>query len=239
MIKAVLFDLDGTLLPMDQDVFIKAYFGRMAQKMAAHGYPDPKKLIDSIWQATGAMIVNDGSKSNCDAFWDKFAELNGEKSKDDIPLFDDYYRNEFQTVKDSCGFDERAAGIIEFLRGNGVTTVLATNPLFPAIGTHSRARWAGLDPDDFELITTYENIGFCKPNTAYYTDILSRLSLSPADCIMVGNDVDEDIVPSQKLGMRAFLLTDCMINKRNVDISTIPHGGFDELHSYLQSELRA
>ena len=27
MVKAVLFDLDGTLLPMDQDEFTKGYFG--------------------------------------------------------------------------------------------------------------------------------------------------------------------------------------------------------------------
>ena len=32
-IKAILFDLDGTLLPMDQNVFTKDYFGRLAAWM--------------------------------------------------------------------------------------------------------------------------------------------------------------------------------------------------------------
>ena len=32
-ITTVLFDLDGTLLPMDQDVFVKDYFTRIAGKV--------------------------------------------------------------------------------------------------------------------------------------------------------------------------------------------------------------
>lgn len=46
-ITTVLFDLDGTLLPMDQDVFIKDYFGRLARKLAPYGY-EPKKLIEAV-----------------------------------------------------------------------------------------------------------------------------------------------------------------------------------------------
>ena len=44
-IKVVLFDLDGTLLPMDQDVFVKTYFKGIAAKLAPYGY-EPKALID-------------------------------------------------------------------------------------------------------------------------------------------------------------------------------------------------
>ena len=36
--KTILFDLDGTLLPMDQDAFVKYYMGLFAQKMAPHGF---------------------------------------------------------------------------------------------------------------------------------------------------------------------------------------------------------
>ena len=67
-ITTVLFDLDGTLLPMDQDVFVKDYFSRIAAKVAPAGY-DPKQLIDTIWRGTAAMVKNDGSKTNEEAFW--------------------------------------------------------------------------------------------------------------------------------------------------------------------------
>ena len=43
MIDTVFFALDGTLLPMDLEVFVKDYLGRIAAKLAPHGY-DPKQL---------------------------------------------------------------------------------------------------------------------------------------------------------------------------------------------------
>ena len=77
-ITTVLFDLDGTLLPMDQDVFVKDYFGRIAAKVAPAGY-DPKQLIDTIWCGTAAMVKNDGSKTNEEAFWDYAVSVYGDK----------------------------------------------------------------------------------------------------------------------------------------------------------------
>ena len=92
----------------------------------------------------------------------------------------------------------------------------------------SRIRWAGLEPEDFELYTTYENIGYCKPNPDYYREILRRIGLAPEECMMVGNDVGEDMI-AETLGMRVFLLTDCLINKTGEDIGKYPNGGFNEL----------
>jgi len=70
-IKAVLFDLDGTLLPMDQDTFIKAYLGGMAKKLAPHGY-NPDELVKAVYAGMKAMTTNDGSNTNEDAFWNAF-----------------------------------------------------------------------------------------------------------------------------------------------------------------------
>ena len=233
--KAVLFDLDGTLLPMDQDVFIKTYFTGLVKKLAPHGR-QPDTLIRSIWAGTGAMVANDGGCTNEEVFWRSFAEFFGPDVRNDEPILNDYYTNEFQQVREVCGFDPRAKQIVDGLHRAGVQVILATNPLFPAIATHSRIRWAGLQPEDFSLVTTYENSRHCKPNPDYYRDILAQLKLDAADCIMVGNDVDEDMV-AQQLGMQVFLLTPCLINKHGADINRWPHGGFDELLAFLQKQL--
>lgn len=232
-IRYVLFDLDGTLLPMDQDDFIKAYFGRLVQRLAPMGY-DPEKLIKSIWGGTAAMVKNDGSKSNEVRFWKYFATIFGEDSRKDEPEFDAFYRTDFQAVRQVCGFDSRAAKVIQMVKDKGLTPVLATNPIFPAVATESRMRWAGLKQEDFALYTTYENSTHCKPNPAYYQDILSHLHAAPEECVMVGNDVTEDMV-AQTLGMKVFLLTACLINKENKDISCYPNGDFDALMDYIQS----
>lgn len=235
MLKAVFFDLDGTLLPMDQDEFTKGYFKYLVAKLAPRGY-EPKALIDAIWHGTAAMVKNDGTRPNEEAFWEDFAKTSGERVLTDKGLFEEFYAVDFQCAKQFCGFAPKAKAVLDALKARGVRVILATNPIFPATATESRIRWAGLEPEDFELYTTYENIGCCKPNLEYYREILRRAELAPEDCLMVGNDVGEDMIAA-RLGMKVFLLTDCMINKAGEDISAYPHGGFDELEKFLDKAL--
>ena len=235
-LTTILFDLDGTLLPMDQEKFTKGYFGLLAQKVSAFGY-DPKQLVDVIWKGTAAMVGNDGAKSNQDAFWQKFAEIYGEQALSDKPLFDNFYENEFQKAKAFCGFDPEAAKAVKKIKDMGLKIVLATNPIFPETATQSRICWAGLKPSDFELYTTYENSCYCKPNPFYYTAILKELDVQPEKCLMVGNDVTEDMV-ARTVGMKVFLLTDCLINKSRDDISQYPRGSFEQLMQYIEANLR-
>lgn len=230
-LKMVLFDLDGTLLPMDQEAFTKYYFGLLAKTLAPHGY-EPEKLIDGIWKGTAAMVKNPGEKTNEAVFWDTFAALMGEHVRNDEPIFDRFYRTDFAGAKAACGFNPKAAETVSHVKALGLRTALATNPIFPAIATENRMEWAGLNKADFELCTTYENACHCKPNPAYYQDILDKLGVKGEECLMVGNDVKEDMV-AQKLGMKVFLLTDCLINKNDADISVYPHGSFDELNAWL------
>lgn len=233
--KAVLFDLDGTLLPMDQDVFTRGYFKLLAKKLIPHGY-EPEKLVKAIWHGTTAMVRNDGSCTNEEAFWNDFANIYSPKAHADRPLFEEFYAVDFQEAKAFCGFTKAASEMVAMLKSAGIRVALATNPIFPAVATESRIRWAGLRPEDFELCTTYENIGACKPNLAYYLEILRRMDLEAKDCIMVGNDVREDMVAGQ-LGMKTFLLTDCVINPEDRPTDQWPHGDFAALQGYLKEEL--
>jgi FMN phosphatase YigB (HAD superfamily) len=82
------------------------------------------------------------------------------------------------------------------------------------------------------MFTTYENSRHCKPNLDYYRDILDSIGANPEECLMVGNDVGEDMI-AKELGMKVFLLEDCIINKSGEDISAYPHGSFDELINYI------
>lgn len=232
-IKVVLFDLDGTLLPMDQDVFVKAYFKGVAEKLAPFGY-DPKELIDTIWSGTMEMIKNDGSITNEEAFWKCFSLKYGEKALADISLFEKFYEENFDDVKEVCGYNCAAAQVVNKLKSAGVRVVLATNPIFPSIATEKRIRWAGLNPEDFELFTTYENSKYCKPNLCYYKEILNQLNVEPEECLMVGNDVGDDMV-AEKIGIKTFLLTDCLINKTDKDISNYNNGNFHKLLEFVDN----
>ncbi len=226
----VLFDLDGTLLPMDQDEFTKGYFKLLAKKLAPLGYA-PQKLVDSIWAGTAAMVKNEGKKTNEEAFWEVFVQIYGAGRLADKPVFDEYYAVDFDGVRNFCGYSPKAAQTVAWLKSQGFRTALATNPIFPRIATEKRIRWAGLSPDDFELYTTYEDSTFCKPNPAYYLEVAGKLGVSPEECLMVGNDAVEDLAAAET-GMSVFLLTDCLINKMEKDLAGVPHGGFEDLMAF-------
>lgn len=232
MITTVLFDLDGTLLPMDQEAFTKSYFHHLTAALAPRGY-EPKKLIDGVWAGTAAMVRNDGTRSNEAVFWDRLAEQLGEAVRADEPLFAHFYANGFQLARASCGFTPRAAETVRALKARGFRVALATNPIFPAIATESRIRWAGLEPEEFELVTTYEGSAFCKPNPDYYREVARKLGVRGEDCLMIGNDATEDLA-AREAGMEVFLLTDCLINKQGRDLADVPHGDFDALAAYLE-----
>lgn len=232
-ITAVLFDLDGTLLPMDMDTFVNAYFGELAKHLAPRGY-DPKKLVATVWEGTKNMLLNDGARTNEERFWDSFAAAFGEASRAEADNLERFYGNEFNRVKDVCGYNAGARESVMLAKEYGLNTVLATSPIFPAVATHARVRWVGLEPTDFSYISTYENSHYCKPNPKYYTELLDKLELVPEECIMVGNDTSDDM-PAAALGMKLFFVTDCLINKGNVDISSFPHGSFDELKKFIEA----
>lgn len=231
-LTTVLFDLDGTLLPMDQEAFTKGYFGLLTAKLAPLGY-EPQRVIDGVWAGTAAMVENDGRRTNEAVFWDKFAQLFGNEALSDRPVFDAFYANEFQAAKQFCGYNPQAAQTVRAMKAAGNRVVLATNPIFPAAGTRLRLGWAGLKSSDFALCTTYENCSWCKPSLGYYQEILDTLGLDAEECLMVGNDVEEDMV-ARELGMEVFLLTDCLINRKEKELSGYPQGSFEELLAYWE-----
>ncbi|MEE1186563.1 MAG: HAD family hydrolase [Acutalibacteraceae bacterium] len=234
MIKAILFDLDGTLLPMDQDKFANTYFSGLAKKALPYGY-ESDKLIKTIWEGTYAMVKNNSENSNETVFWNLFADKYGVNALKDKVIFDEFYENEFKSVKRVCGYNEKAKECVDTAKKSGFRVVLATNPIFPETATEERISWTGLNSCDFELYTTYENSCRCKPNPEYYKEILDKINLQASECLMVGNDVDEDMI-AETLGIKVFLLTDCLINKHNKDISVYDNGNFDDLIKFI-SEL--
>lgn len=233
MKKAILFDLDGTLLPMEQEVFVKDYFGRMAKRLAPFGF-EPKGFVDAIWGGMGAMVKNDGTVTNEARFMTFFEEVYGNRATVAIEELDRFYHDEFDLVRASCGYDPEAKAAVDALSAMGYRLILATNPIFPRIATEKRAGWAGLSPSDFELITTYENSRHCKPNPDYYRDILAECGLSPEECIMVGNDVGEDMVAGE-IGIDTFLVTRDLINRKGADISQYKQGSLMDFVEYIRA----
>ena len=222
-ITTVLFDLDGTLLPMETKTFTDAYFKLLAQKAAPYGY-EPKALVAAVWAGTKAMIKNDGTQPNDQRFWQTFAGELGEDIQKLRPVFDKFYAEEFHGAKAATRENPLAKKVVEELKARGYTVALATNPLFPLAGQATRLSWLGLRPQDFALVTSYESCSYCKPNPAYFAQVLEQLGKRPEECLMVGNDV----LAAQAVGISTYLITDCMENAGGVTLGQIERGSFGE-----------
>lgn len=191
-------------------------------------------MIEGVWQGTKAMVKNNGKQTNEQVFWKEFAGLFGDKVYSDIDKFNEFYETDFDKLKNHCGYNEQANQTIQTLKEKGFVLVLATNPVFPMTAQKKRMLWAGINPDDFALITSYENSRYCKPNPLYYKEIAEKIGVKPCDCLMVGNDTTEDAA-AMLTGADFFLLTDCLLNKESKDISKYSRGSFTQLLNYIEN----
>lgn len=225
IITTVMFDLDGTLIPFEQEDFIKIYFSELCKKLAPLGY-EPDSTIKAVWAGTKSMVMNDGSRPNSEAFWETFRALHPDKP-DAKPLCDEFYTHEFEKAKASLKYLPEYGSMIKRLKSLGLRVVLATNPIFPLDGVLTRMKWVGLNPEDFDLITHYDNSSYCKPNPKYYEEIMQKLGLTPEQCVMIGNNVSEDMVAAS-LGMEFYLVNEFIENPDNIDIAACPKGCVEE-----------
>ena len=206
-IKHILFDLDGTLLPMVQDEFVRFYMPLLAKAYLKKGVEmDPKGFIGAVWKGYEAMVKNDA---------------------------DAFYEDEFNQAKCTTQPTPLSDMVIKEAKKKGIEVYLATNPIFPRCATMNRIDWAGLDPEDFKIITTYEDHVYCKPNPEYFRQILEQFELDPSECLMVGNDVEEDLA-IRALGVPVFLITDTMENKKNLPIDSEYQGSMEELLEFVK-----
>nr|WP_319473240.1 HAD family hydrolase [uncultured Sphaerochaeta sp.] len=231
-INTILFDLDGTLLPLDQDQFIQDYFSRFVIKGQELGYSS-ELLLAALQRGITAMVLNDGSLTNKEWFDRVFEEVSGIAAAEFNERFAPFYEHEFDLLRKHASPSSLAREIVQEVKRKGYTVVLATNPLFPWQGTNARLGWANLDSSQFSLVTTYEDFHYAKPNLGYYRQILQTLGKEASSCLMVGNDVEEDMV-ARELGMEAYLVTDYLINNKNKDIASYRTGSLEDLATFFK-----
>ncbi len=204
MIKALLLDLDGTLLDNDIQAFLQVYLQRLAKAMAHVAPPD--RFISLLMQGTQAMLDNrDPLRTLAQAFAQAFYPALGVPEIELRPQFEAFYRQQFPGLSGLTRRFDQAPGLVRTALEAGLQVAVATNPLFPRMAIEERIRWAGLSPEGFALITTYEQFHSTKPHLAYYTEALGRLGVAAFEAAMIGNDPLDDLAPARLLGMATFL----------------------------------
>lgn len=214
-INTVLFDLDGTILSMDHDAFFKTYVGSLTQFLS--DVCDPKTFSAALLFAMEKMIEDTNPQAtNETVFYQHFNALVGDEVAAVVEArIDAYYKDHFDIVKPLTSKSQAMLDAIAYLKQKGYQLILATNPLLPYQATDKRIEWAGLNVDDFMDITRFEKNTALKPQAAYYEEIIAQNQLDPKTCLMVGNDVEEDLIAAS-LGMKTYLVTDDLIHRGSV-----------------------
>ncbi len=198
MIKALLFDLDDTLLANDMATFLPAYF----QGVTRH-FPERAagQMIQDLMTGTRAMLANtDPTRMLRPVFLDNFPLL----AVDPVTVwerFEAFYGTDFTELRALTTPRPAARYVLEWAVAAGYQVVVATSPLFPLAAIQERLHWADVAGLPFDLITHIENCHFAKPHPEYFAEILARLGVRPDEALMVGNDWSDDLVPAAQLGL--------------------------------------
>lgn len=205
MIKAVLFDLDGTLLPNDEELFAKLYFASLGKKMSKYGFT-PESFIEGMNYGAYLMFHNDGKKTNEELFKEGFKIKTGRDLNEIENIIIDYYQNEYKETVKALGKDPDALASVKLCHQKGLKVILASNPLFPKIAYLNRMNYNGLEESDFDEITSYDLYHYAKPNPKYYQEILDRHHLKADEAIMFGNEPKLDIEGASIIGIKSYLV---------------------------------
>ena len=200
--KAILFDLDGTLLDNNMDVFAMRFFERLATRLG-HLLP-PSELVARAMHSTREMAMHDGARTNEEVFASVFYPLGTCPREEAEPLLRDFYERDFKDLKQYTRQRPEARQVVLQAIEAGCDVVLATNPVFPKSAIRQRMEWAGIEDLPFRLVTTYENSRAAKPNPRYFQEVLSHIGRAPSECLMIGDEAGDMIAGT--LGCATFLV---------------------------------
>ena len=139
--KNFLFDMDGTLLPMDLNYFGKLYFGALIKWFDARGL-DGKAYFDAMMKSVEAIYKGDGSKTNAQKYWECFTALTGVGEDEGNELFNAFYASDFVAAKQSCSYSSDMVETVRILQRAGITPYLTTNAIVPLTAIQVRLAWA-------------------------------------------------------------------------------------------------
>jgi FMN phosphatase YigB (HAD superfamily) len=232
MTLTLLLDLDDTLLNTNLEAFIPAYFQALARELAPHISPD--LMIHALMN--GTRLMNDSedfSRTLEEVFASAFyPQLNVSRGELD-PAIENFYDNVFPTLARFTSRKNSAKRFVDWAFSQGYRIAVATDPLLPRKATYHRLRWAGFEPEQFELVSTFDHFHFSKSHPAYYAEVLGRMGWPEGPVLMVGNDLERDILPAQKLGLVTYQIDEGSASGSEHEAGA--HGDIPGLQKWLES----
>ena len=228
----LLLDLDDTLLNTNLDSFVPAYFQALARELEPQVVPD--LMLRALLSGTNLMNESeDFSRTLQEVFnLEFYPRLNVTREKLE-PAIENFYDHVFPTLSGLTSQRLEAKPFMDWAVSQGFRIAIATDPLLPRKATYQRLQWAGFEPEEFELVSTFDHFHFSKTYPAYYAEVLGRMGWPEGPILMVGNDMERDILPAQKLGLATYHIVDESASSSEPDAGA--HGRLSDLRPWLES----
>jgi FMN phosphatase YigB (HAD superfamily) len=228
----LLLDLDDTLLNTNMDTFIPAYYQGLSAALADKVAPEV--MLPALMRGTKAMMQNlDPSLTLREVFDAHFFPGLGMDRPVLQERIDHFYDEVFPKLGSLTSAIPEAVRLVEWAFAQGHRVVIATNPLFPLKAIQHRLRWAELPPEKypFVLVTSYETFHFTKETVAYYPEILAQLGWPDDPTVMVGDDIEREVKPTQAAGVPVFWIRNN--GEGSEDPAGVPHGTLESFRGWL------
>ncbi len=235
-LRALLLDLDDTLIGNSMDTFIPAYFRALEAFVA--GVVEPGSFINELLSATRAMDRNDGSgRTNEEVFAAAFYPALGVDRQEMEPLLGRFYNEAFPHLEPLTSPRPAASKIVQWAKGRDLQVVIATNPLFPRTAIEQRMAWGnvGVDRFDYELVTCYENCHATKSSPAYFREIVEHLGRRPEECLMVGDNWGWDVVCAGEAGIPSYWINNDGAEPPEPFVDVVGQGDLDAFHTAAEN----
>ena len=199
MIKAVLFDMDDTLLDINLMAFMTTYVADVSRILSDISGASAARF--GVHLARSYLAMSNPSRvdglTNREVFDATMERLTGLPVADETVVDAlDYYDAEVLPGRNTALVSARpmpgGMGAIERVGELGLRCALATNPSFSEGCIRTRMGWAGISDAPFERVSHMGNSTRLKPRARYYEEFVAALGLRPQECLMVGNDAKRD-----------------------------------------------
>ncbi len=205
MIKAVLLDLDNTLLHNHDKAFAAAYLRLVGEYLGARWRRDD--LSGTFLRAIRALAGRrDMQQTNTDLLLSILCQEMGVPASDIHAALEDFHHKRYPSLNTYARPVPGAAALVEALRDQQYAVAIVTNPIYPAEAIRQRLAWANLPHtfDAYALVTNADIMRFTKADPAFYVEVVARIGVEPDEAIMIGDSFKNDIQPARQVGLHTY-----------------------------------